>query len=371
MSQDMNKLIVLAAGGTGGHVFPAEALAAELSARGYQLALFTDPRGKVYGGKLGEAQTVPIKAAGMAGKSLLRKILSVPELGFGMIQALIKLHQMKPACVVGFGGYPSVPTMMAATLGGFKTAIHEQNALLGRANRLLAGRVDRIATSFAITRGLPDGGEAKVVVTGMPVRPKVAEQRDAVYPAVEGAETLNIMVLGGSQGATVLSEVIPAAIALLDDTIKSRMTITQQCREEDLSAVRRAYAKAGVSAELATFFDDVPGKLAQAHLLISRAGASTVAEATAIGRPALLVPYPFAADDHQSYNAHAIDDAGAGWLLQQETFTPEALAMCLESLFGLPAILEKAAASARTAGRPDAASLLADMVCDMIEGGQG
>lgn len=358
--------VLLAAGGTGGHVFPAEALASELMARGYRLGLVTDKRGKAYGGALGELETHHILAGGVAGKSIPARIKSVMELGLGTWQAWRLLKELKPDAVVGFGGYASAPTMMAASFTSIPTAIHEQNALLGRANRLLAGRVKAIATSFADTRGLPGGADRKTNLTGMPVRAPIAAKADSPYPVSEGDTPLCILVLGGSQGATVLSEVVPAALAKLPDEIKSRLEVTQQCREEDMDAVKAAYADSGIRAHLATFIDDVPERMAGAHLVISRAGASTVAEALAVGRPSILVPYPYAADDHQTYNAHAVDAAGAGWIMPQDTFTADTLSVRLDSLLGLPAVLEKAARCARDLGRADAAKHLADLVASLI-----
>ncbi len=357
--------VLLAAGGTGGHVFPAEALASELIERGYRLGLVTDKRGKAYGGQLGALETHHIQAGGIAGKSALARIKSMFELALGAWQAWRLLKSLKPDAVVGFGGYASVPTMMAATMAGIPTAIHEQNALLGRANRLLAGRVKAIATSFEDTRGLPDG--ANVMLSGMPVRAPIAAKAATPYPSAEGGTPLCILVLGGSQGATVLSDVVPTALAKLPDEMKSRLDVTQQCREEDLDAVKKTYEANAIRAHLATFVDDVPDRLTGAHLVISRAGASTVAEALSVGRPSILVPYPYAADDHQTYNAHAVDAAGAGWIMPQDTFTPDNLAIRLDSLLGLPAVLEKAARCARDLGRADAAKRLADMVDGLVE----
>ncbi len=360
-------LIILAAGGTGGHVFPAEALAGALGARGYRLALVTDRRGEGYGGTLGSLENHQIRAGGIAGKSILARFKSVPELALGTLQARGLLRRLKPRVVVGFGGYASVPTMLAATFADYRTALHEQNAILGRANRLLAGRVDRIGLSFEETRGLPEGAAARGIHTGMPVRPSVAALRDNTYPALDGEGPIHVLVMGGSQGARVLSDVVPAGLKALPDAIRARLSIVQQCRPEDLDRVRAAYAEAGLPAELSSFFDDVPARLAAAHLVIGRAGASSIAEITTIGRPAVLVPYPHAIDDHQSLNAHAIDAVGGGWLMPEDSFTPETLARRLDSLLGLPAILTKAAAAARSAGRPDAGERLADMVEAMVD----
>jgi len=366
MMASSNKLIVLAAGGTGGHVFPAEALAAELTGRGYHLSLITDRRGGAYGGALGDLETHRVRAGGIAGKSFTALLRSGPELAFGTLQARFLLKKMRPRAVIGFGGYASVPTMLAAAFGGYKTVIHEQNAVLGRANRLLAGRVKRIATSFEKTRSIPDAATGKVIHTGMPVRPTVTAVRDTPYSELNESNEIRILVLGGSQGASILSAVIPEAMGLLSADLRARLSVTQQCRPEDIDKARATYKRLAVKAELASFFDDIPQRLASTHLLISRAGASSVAEAMAVGRPAILVPYPHAVDDHQSFNAHGLDEAGGGWLMAQETFTSQILAARLDSLLGTPKVLTRAAACSRTVGRPDAASRLADVICELI-----
>ncbi|HLN24026.1 MAG TPA: undecaprenyldiphospho-muramoylpentapeptide beta-N-acetylglucosaminyltransferase [Patescibacteria group bacterium] len=361
------KLIVLTAGGTGGHVFPAEALAAELLDRGYELALVTDRRGQAYGGTLGRLTTYRISAGGIAGRGLAARLRGVAELGVGCLQARLLLRRLKPAAVIGFGGYASIPAMMAATSAGFATALHEQNAVLGRANRLLAPRVTRIATCYAELSHLVPAWKAKVVQTGMPVRVAVAAMRERDYPAITDNGPVKLLVLGGSQGARILSEVVPAALALLPDRLRARVVISQQCRPEDIDSVRAAYAGTGIDATLESFFHDVPERLADAHLVIARSGASTVGELTALGRPAILVPYPHAIDDHQTANAHAVDEVGGGWLIPQTAFSPETLAARLESLFALPGSLTRAAACARTAGVPDAAARLADLVGSLIK----
>ncbi len=366
-----SRLIVLAAGGTGGHVFPAEALARELMARGHRLALVTDRRGDAYGGALGEIETHRIRAGGIAGKGPLAKVRSVAELGLGTLQARSLLKDIKPSAVVGFGGYASIPTMMAAGLAGIPTVLHEQNAILGRANRLLADRAKAIAVSFPESRGIPARAEGKVTHTGMPVRTNILDVREAPYPSFTDGRSFNILVLGGSQGARVLSQVIPEAMGKLSDKIRDRLNITQQCRPEDLEVVRGTYKRLKIDAELASFFDDVPERLAAAHLVISRSGASTVAELLAAGRPALLVPYRYAIDDHQSLNAHAVDEVGAGWLIPEPDFTAESLASRLESMFGMPMLLEKAAEAALKAGRPDATERLASLVEATLNGENG
>ncbi len=361
------KLIVLAAGGTGGHVFPAEALAKELTKRGYRLCLITDRRGVAYGGALGNLETHRISAGGIAGKGLMALLRSCPELAIGTLKSRSLLKDMQPSAVVGFGGYASVPTLLAATFAGFNTIIHEQNAVLGRANRFLANRVRRIATSFAEVRLVPKSAMQKVKHTGMPVRPEVASIRDVPYPEFNESEKIRLLVLGGSQGASILSKVIPDAIARLDTKIKSRLEVTQQCRPEDLNGTRAAYQSISIKAELESFFNDIPDRIANAHLLICRAGASTVSEVMTVGRPAILVPYPFAIDDHQTFNAHALDEAGGGWLMAQDNFTPDGLADRLSDLFNAPKTLRHAAECARVSGHRDAAVKLADFISDQMD----
>ena len=369
MTSSMAPLAVLAAGGTGGHVFPAEALAAELSGRGFRLALITDRRGGGFGGALADLETHHIRAGGIAGKRFTARIESVFELGLGMLQARSLLAKLKPDAVIGFGGYASVPTMMAATWAGLATAIHEQNGVLGRANRLLATRVRRIATSIDGTQMIPETAKSKVRLTGMPVRPAILAARDTAYAEITDKGPLNLLVTGGSQGARVLSDVVPAALAALNDNLKKRLTVTQQCRAEDLERVGKVYTEAGIKADLKSFFDDVPQRLAAAHLVIARAGASSVAEMTAVGRPSILVPLPHAIDNHQFVNAQAVDEAGAGWLMAEDVFTAERLAGRLASLFENPRHLSHAATAAKRIGRPDAAHALADLVAEMIPNG--
>lgn len=354
-------LIVLTAGGTGGHVFPAEALAAELLERGHDLTLVTDSRGATYGGVLGSLKTVRVRAGQVAGRGRMGQILGLVDIARGALQARRILAELKPAVAVGFGGYASLPAMAAASLLGVPTVIHEQNAVLGRANRLLASRVSVIATSFGAVEHLPAGVET--VHTGMPVRPAVVPAREAPYPAVDNNQPLRLLVLGGSQGARILSDVVPAALAALPEALRTRLSVSQQCRPEDLERTRASYRDTGLAGvTLESFFADVPQRLAACHLLIARAGASTVAEMTTAGRPGILVPYPYAIDDHQTANARAVDAAGGGWLLPQDRFTAEALAARLKDLFDMPATLQAAAGAARAFGVPDAASRLADLV---------
>ncbi len=367
MSALAGKLIVLAAGGTGGHVFPAEALAVELAGRGFRLALVTDARGRAIHVNDRQVDMHRIAAGGIAGKGLWRRVQGVLSLGLGAVQAFGLLGRLAPSAVVGFGGYASFPTMIAAILRGLPTAIHEQNAVLGRANRLLAKRVRRVATSFPATAGVPAGVAALTARTGMPVRPAVAAARIEAPtrpPTADGP--FNLFVIGGSQGARIFADVVPAAVARLPEDLRRRLVVVQQCRAEDLERAGAAYRALGIAAELSPFFDDAPQRMAAAHVVISRAGASTVAELAALGRPAILVPYRFAADDHQAANARAVVDAGAGWLMGETDFTPEALAERLARLFADPAALAACAARAAAFARPDAARALADVVAAIL-----
>lgn len=355
--------VILAAGGTGGHVFPAEALASQLRERGIEPVLFTDRRGVSFGG---EMQVRRIRGGGLAGQSPWGRLKSLAELGAGLAQAAWALRMLSPGAVVGFGSYASVPSVIAASVLGIPTIIHEQNALLGRANRLLARRAARIATAFETVAALPKGMEGKLVRTGMPVRPAFARLRERAYQPPEAAGPIRLLVLGGSQGARIFGEVVPAAVDRLNARLRTRLVISQQCRPESLASVEEAYRRIGVGAELASFFDDVPARLASTHLLIARAGASTIAEITAVGCPSVLVPYPYATDDHQTANARAATDGGGGWLMPQETLTPEGLAARLEELFVHPALLSSAATAARAAGFDRAAGRLADLVLEVI-----
>ncbi|MFA7431391.1 MAG: undecaprenyldiphospho-muramoylpentapeptide beta-N-acetylglucosaminyltransferase [Rhodospirillaceae bacterium] len=357
-------LIVLTAGGTGGHVFPAEALAAELLRRGCRLALVTDVRGNRWGGTLGQIETYPVAASQMLGRGLFGKIAGVFRLTRGTMQAKALFGRLRPAVVVGFGGYASVPAVAAAVTSGRPVLLHEQNAVLGRANRLFAGKVSRIATSYEDVSHLPAG--AVMVRTGMPVRPAIQALADQPYvPPVEGGP-IRVLILGGSQGARVFSDVLPLAFAALPDTLRSRLEITQQARPEDVDRAREAYEQAGLKATVLAFFDDVPERLAACHLLIGRSGASTVAEVTVARRPSVLVPYPHAADDHQTANARAVAAAGAGWVMPQTAFSAESVSALLSDLFASPERLSRAAEAAHAFAIPDAASRLADAVLDLL-----
>jgi UDP-N-acetylglucosamine--N-acetylmuramyl-(pentapeptide) pyrophosphoryl-undecaprenol N-acetylglucosamine transferase len=354
--------ILLAAGGTGGHVFPAEALAGVLEARGCRLGLMTDVRGQEYGGTLGRLETWRVEAGGIAGRGLGGRLSGMLKLSKGVFQAWPLVTQLKPDVVVGFGGYASFPAVVAASGLKRPSVIHEQNAVLGRANRMLAKRASAVATALPAVRFLPPGKGRHV---GNPVRAGILTARETPYAPPGEAGPIRLLVTGGSQGARALTDLVPAALAALPDELRGRLAVAQQCRPEDLERGRAAYAEAGITAETETFFDDMPQRLAAAHLVICRAGASTVAELTCVGRPALLIPFPFATDDHQTANARALEAAGAGWLAPQDSLDVATLSARLAALLSDGAALATAAGNARDLGRPDAAERLADLVLSL------
>jgi UDP-N-acetylglucosamine--N-acetylmuramyl-(pentapeptide) pyrophosphoryl-undecaprenol N-acetylglucosamine transferase len=352
---------VLAAGGTGGHLFPAEAVARILVESGGAVHLLTDRRADAFADAV-PGVTIDRVRAGQLGGGPLRAAAGLAELAMGIIQARRLLRRLRPAAVVGFGGYPSVPTMLAATQLGLPTLIHEQNAVFGRANRLLAPRARRIATGFAATSALRPAERARAIHTGNPVRATIRAVGAAAYAPPSPAVAIELLVVGGSQGAHFLGDIVPAALATLPAELRVRLRVVQQARPEDAATVAAALQAFGIQFEVKPFFDDMPARLKRAHLLICRAGASTVAELAASGRPAILVPYPFATDDHQTANASAFAASGGGWAVAQNDLTPTALAARLAALFGDPARLAVAAAAARRFARDDAAEHLAGLV---------
>jgi UDP-N-acetylglucosamine--N-acetylmuramyl-(pentapeptide) pyrophosphoryl-undecaprenol N-acetylglucosamine transferase len=362
--------IVIVAGGTGGHFFPAEALASEFLARGRRIVLLCDARSAglrsaVFAGH----ERFIIAGAGIAGRGVLRGALAVAALARGVVQARGILARLDVGAVVAFGGYPSVAPVLAARLlgrwsrgGRAPVILHEQNAVLGRANRFLAKHATALALSFAATERVPE--VAATVLTGNPVRPAIAALGEADY--TPPTDIVRLLVLGGSLGARVFSDVVPDAVALLSPALRARLSIVQQCRAEDLDRVRAAYARCGVAAELSAFFPDVTDRLAAAHLVISRAGASSVAELAVAGRPAILVPLPGAIDDHQSANARALVAARGASAIAQRDLTPSLLAEQLALLLDEPDMLAHAAHAARTVARPDATARLADLVESLV-----
>lgn len=351
--------ILLAAGGTGGHLFPAEALAHELKARGWQVHLATDDRAQRFAGQFPADAIHPIPSATIGSKNPLALAKTFFKLWRGVRVASGVIARVKPAAVVGFGGYPTLPPLYAATRRGRPTLIHEQNAVMGRANRALAARVTAIAGGF-----LPEDASAsgrKTITTGNPVRPAVIEAAKVPYTVPGEQEPFHLLVFGGSQGAQFFSDAIPAAVALLPEPLRKRLVVTQQARKDDAERVAQAYAELGVPADIAPFFTDMAERMARAQLVISRSGASTVSEVAVIGRPALLVPYPYALDHDQAANAAALAAAGGAEVHSQSSLDAGRLAELIGGLMSEPERLKAMAAAARSAGRPNAATLLADL----------
>ena len=360
--QQQQPCVVLAAGGTGGHLFPAFALAEELQRRGYAIELMTDMRGDRYGTGFPARAVHKLHAATIKGRSPVALAATGVTLARGVREAYSLLGRIRPVAVVGFGGYPSFPPLLGARLRKIPCALHEQNAVMGRANRMLARRVTAIAASFEGTKSLEPEARAKVTVTGNPVRQAVLEWARAPYAAPDASGPIRLLVFGGSQGARYFSESVPPALALLPEALRRRLSVVQQCREEDLGAVKAAYAKAGIAASLATFFRNLPEIMASSHLVIARAGASSVAELAVMGRPSILVPLPHALDNDQLQNATRLAESGGCWCIEQSTLTPQRLAGELERLFTEPRALGAASSAARGVGRPDAVARLADLV---------
>lgn len=362
----MTKRFILAAGGTAGHLFPAEALARELLSRGATVELMTDKRGAGFGKSLPGVAVHHLAGTAVLGRGLIGKAKAGINLLAGTWQARRLLRKLKPNAVIGFGGYASVPAVMAAQCLKMPSAIHEQNAVMGRANRLLAKRAKIIALSFPKTVALPQGSDSRSRLTGNPVRPAVAAIGERPYRAPVAGETISLLIFGGSQGAKVFNQLVPAAIQALPAELRLRLKVVQQVRgREDEEAVASAYRQAGVPATLAPFFADLPERLAEASLVICRSGASSVMELARAGRPALLVPYPFAADDHQRANAKALAATGGAWVLPQEELTVEWLTQFLAERLTDEKGLAAAALAARTISQDDAARRLADLAWEV------
>lgn len=352
---------VLAAGGTGGHLIPAFALATELDRRGHHVALITDARGEAIPGKPDflAAHVIPV---GRFGKNPLGWFKGLSAVMEGRAMARRLFDSFEPSAVVGFGGYPSLPALLAATRAGIPTIVHEQNAVLGRVNRFLSGRVAAIATAYPEVERMKPDHAGKVYCVGNPVRAEVLALRNIDYPLLPEDGLLRVLVTGGSQGARVMSEVVPDGLAMLPPAIRLRLQVTQQCRAEDLERVRERYRSHDIPAELGTYFEDMAHRLADTHLFIGRAGASTIAELTAVGRPAILVPLPIATDDHQAANTREMVKAGGARMIRQEKFTAKELAKQIMALADDHEGLANAAHAAWNCGRPEAAKELADLV---------
>ncbi len=358
----MRKVAVVAAGGTGGHLFPAQALAEALIARGWTIVLASDQRVEGLAQDFPAERRIGLSAAtykpgdpiGMA-----RAGLAVVR---GAAQARRAYRQFGPHVVVGFGGYPSAPALVGAILDRRPTVIHEQNAVMGRANRLLAPHVRTVACAFPTLQKAPPKVAERAIVVGNPVRPPIRALAEAPYVPPEPGGAVRLLVTGGSQGARLLSELVPEAVKLLPDELRQRLSISQQTRPESMNFARRAYRDANVEAEIAPFFRDIASRLSAAHLVVGRSGAGTVCEFAIAGRPAILVPLAIALDDDQGQNARLLADAGGAEIAREHQLTVESLANALEKLLGNPARLARMAAAARSVAIPDAAERLADVV---------
>ena len=351
--------ILLAAGGTGGHLFPAEALAHELARRGYSVDLVTDSRAERFAGRFPARAIHTVASATIGGRNPVALARAGWTIWRGVRESTVLINRLKPKAVVGFGGYPTLPPVYAATRRGVPTMIHEQNAVMGRANKALAARVDAIAGGFLEAEGRFAG---KIVVTGNPVRPAVLEAAATPYVPPLPKGEFRLLVFGGSQGAQYFSDALPAAVLTLAPELRKRLRVTQQARPEDAARVEAAYRDSGVTAEVSPFFDDMARRMAEAHLVVSRSGASTVSEVAVIGRPAVFVPYPHALDHDQAANAAALAATGGAEVRPQAALTPQVLAELISAAMADPDGLARKAEAARAAGRPDAARLLADMV---------
>lgn len=359
-NKNVKPLIILTAGGTGGHVYPAEALAEELNVRGYRLALITDKRGfDNYKGKLGEIKNYAVYAGALVGKSKLFKIKSLFKTCIGTLQACYIIFKEKPACVVGFGGYASFPACMAAILMDVDLVIHEQNSVMSRTNRFLSKYASLIAQSFKKVKYTP--ANIKTVLTGMPIRKAIAEIRNKDYPDMKDGK-FQIMILGGSQGAKVFGDVIPEVIKNLSPTQQQKICLYQQCREADIPTIKKAYKDVEAKVNISHFFNNMPELYEHTHVIISRAGASSVSEIAVVGLPSILIPLPIAADDHQTSNAAEISEAKAGIVIKQKDFTKEKMTEILTDLMNDYSRLNLMANNAQKVGIFDAAERFANAI---------
>jgi UDP-N-acetylglucosamine--N-acetylmuramyl-(pentapeptide) pyrophosphoryl-undecaprenol N-acetylglucosamine transferase len=358
--------ILLAAGGTGGHLFPAQALAAELGRRGLPVELVTDRRVSSHLDGFPARAVHAVDAATFTGRDPAAIMRTGGRLGAGLVAALQLIRRMRPRVVVGFGGYPTLPPLLAAQMLRVPTVVHEQNGVLGRANRVLAARATAVATGFVRLARVSPRVSARAVHVGNPVRPAVIAAAEP-YVAPELAGEVRLVAFGGSQGARVMSATVPPALGMLDNDLKARLRVVHQARAEDTEDALAAYAMAGVAAEIAPFFRDLPARMARAHLVIARAGASTVAELAVLGRPAVLVPLPHSLDQDQLANARALEAAGGATVILQPDLTAAALSGLLARQLADPAGLAAAAAASRATGVPDAAARLADVVLEVAQ----
>jgi UDP-N-acetylglucosamine--N-acetylmuramyl-(pentapeptide) pyrophosphoryl-undecaprenol N-acetylglucosamine transferase len=356
----------LMAGGTGGHLFPAMALAQELARRGHAVELMTDHRVESYGSDFPASAIHIVPSATPSLRNPIKFVAGGLRIVRGIVVAFGKLRQSRPNCVIGFGGYPTFPPFVAANFLGIPGILHEQNAVMGRANRALGRFADVLAMSFRQTR-FADQLTLEKVLTGNPVRDRVRAVATTPYPPLGVDTPIRLVIFGGSQGAKALSDIVPAAIAMMPESVRQRLQIVQQCRAEDLDRVAEAYRQAKVNVELAAFFTDLPERIARSHLVIARSGASTIAELTVLGRPAILIPLPGAIDADQKNNALLVEEAGGGWVAEQATLSPQSLGTRLTTLLTDPATLAGAATAARSLGQPRAVEKLADLA-EMLSG---
>lgn len=367
MSVGRERLVALAAGGTGGHMFPAEALAQEMRRRGWRIILFTDARGMRFGQNFPADTIIELPAANPNVRGVLAKFGAGAAMGRGLAKATWEILRHKPDVLVGFGGYPSAPAMVAARLLGKPYGLHEQNAVLGRVNRLVAPKAGFIAHGFEQLSKLPTTCQGNIVPVGNPVRDAIRQRAGIEYLKPTAVNRLNLFVFGGSQGASLFSHVVPEAVAGLPSVLQARLSVTQQVRDAEIDSVQITYNKAGVPAELTPFFADMPDQLTKAHLVISRAGASSVTELAMVGRPAILVPLGIAMDDHQTGNAQVLVTAGAATLVREAEFQPEVLRAVLVELLADPDRLAQMASAARSVAAQDASVRLAGLIEGLIE----
>lgn len=363
-------LILISSGGTGGHMTPAASLAHDLKGRGFRIALITDGRGEKYAPMFPEGTPVHVIRAGTIGGGLAGRVKGAHGLLSGIIQAWRLTGKLRPALVIGFGGYPSFPGVFAAQRRKIPTIIHEQNAVLGKANLLLAGGAERIALSFPDMTGLDKAECLRAVITGNPVRSEIAALSDIPYTPPREGGPFNILIMGGSLGASVFAKIVPAALAQLSEAEKSRLNVVQQCREADLEIARKQYEEAGIKSDLAAFYNDMANRLTDAHLIICRSGASTVAELTAARRPAIYVPYPHHKDQQQKKNAQHIVEGGGAWMMIEDEFAPQTLLARIRAFLHNPDELAQAAQKAETFGRPDAARRLGNLAAAVMSVGK-
>lgn len=357
-------LAVVTTGGSGGHIFPAEVISEALIKKGFDVVFITDKRGKAFQGLKG-VKVYNLMAEHVMGRSFFGKIAGAFKLYCGAVQALFLLKKLKPSVVVGVGGYASMPAVLAAHLWHIPVVLHEQNAVLGRANRVLAHNTRIIAVSFEPTLRVPN--DIRTVLVGMPARAEVLARANAPYPLTD--DGFNLLIFGGSQGASFFSKRLPEAFKLLPKEVASKMRVTAQVRAEDMEKTKEVYAQIPFkSVVLKSFFDNMPELIERSHLIIGRAGASTITEAAIIGRPAILVPLPTSADNHQMENAKRFSDAGAGWLMSEGNYDPEKFAARLAQMVNEPEILYQAGSQAHKIARPDAPEKVADVVADIAKG---